>query len=122
MASRTSRCGPSDEPESLTVALLTVVPGPDGRHYAIFIAPPGSALDHDGVRRGGLLGLVIGAFGAARGAASTKWRIVVQEHSGDGRLGPTVTRSAVSTEAEAHAMVRELVQLVQSGEAIDKRP
>lgn len=95
--------------------LVAVARSPHGTEFVIFISPPGSTLDDDGSLSAGLIGLLIRVVRAGRHVAASRWRVVVQERSLDGRLGPAVHRSSVNTEIEARAKSSDLVRLIQSG-------
>jgi hypothetical protein len=98
--------------------LVTVASRPDGTQFAIFIAPPGSTLDDDGLLGGGVVGLLIGVVKAGRRAGSSKWRVVVQQRSAVGRLGPVLNRTVLDSEDQAHARMSELVQRIEAGESL----
>ena len=100
--------------------LVSVATGPDRRSFAIFIAPPGSALDVDELGRGFGLGWVLSfvvdvALGARR-ALSRRWRVVVHERCDDS-LGPVLARSSHGSEDEARRRVADLHAAIERGDA-----
>lgn len=102
----------------VTDDFVVVASAPDGKEYAIFIAPPGSALDSDGPQRGGPLGLLIGVWDMVRRAGSSQWRIALQERLADGRLGPIAARWAFATEDQARSRADELRRVIERGDPV----